>query len=757
MNLGAVIPEEIAGPACCPLPEAATGGAVPAPATGLVPAVDPSAYVRADGGLRRLDLVVEGITCAACVPDIEGALREVPGVETARVNLSTRRLSLGWTAGLADPADLIARVERLGYRLVPYDSAALDGASAAENARLMRALGVAAFASSNVMLLSIAVWAGVAADMGPATRSLMMWFSALITLPAVAYAGMPFFEGAWNALRHGRAAMDVPISLGIVATAAVSLVQTIEGGEIAYFDAAASLLFLLLAGRVLDRQARARARSAAEHLLAMTARAATLIEAPGRHRMIPASELTPGMRILVAPGERVAADGIVRTGASDLDTALVTGETVPVSAGAGTRVFAGTTNLTGAIEVEVSAAGERTLLAEIVRLMEAAEQGRARYVRLADRAARIYVPVVHAVAAATFAGWYWGMGATWETALLHAVAVLIITCPCALGIAVPAVQVVATGRLLRRGVLVKAADALERLAEIDTVVLDKTGTLTLGQPVLVRAPAWTVEDLALAARLACASQHPLARALAAAAPGASPADDLREEPGAGLEAVVAGERIRLGSRAWTGVGAGVPDAEGPELWLARQGRLPVRFTFLDAPRADAGATVSALVARGLKVELLSGDRRTAVAAAARTAGIDDFRFEARPADKVARLAALKAEGRRVLMVGDGLNDAPALAAAHVSLSPANAADISQNAADLVFQGNALAPIVEAIDVARKSSRLVKQNFVVSFGYNILAVPIAILGLATPLIAAIAMAASSLTVIVNALRLKEGKA
>jgi Cu2+-exporting ATPase len=754
MSLNLALPDELAGPACCPPAALGPEGTVPAPRDGTAPSVDPQAYVRAEGDIDHLDLVVEGISCAACVPDIEGALASVPGVARARVNLTTRRLALAWSHGAADAADLIARVERLGYRLVPYDPVALDAAGASENASLMRALGVAGFAASNVMLLSVAVWAGVAADMGPATRGMMLWFSALITLPSVAYAGMPFYKGAWTALRHGRVAMDFPISVGVIATTIVSLIQTIEGGRIAYYDAAASLLFLLLAGRVLDRQARARARSAAEHLLAMGARAATVIEAADRHVMLPAAELKPGMRILVSPGERVAADGIVRQGRSDLDTSLVTGETVPAAAEPGIRVFAGTTNLTGAIEVEVTEAGERTLLAEIVRLMEAAEQGRARFVRLADRVARLYVPVVHVVAGATFAGWYWGMHATWETALLHSVAVLIITCPCALGIAVPAVQVVATGRLLRRGVLVKAADALERLAEVDTVVFDKTGTLTLGQPSLVRDPAWTEADLLLASRLAGASRHPLARALTAATPGAPLAPDVREEPGAGLEARMDGEVVRLGSRAWVGVGEGVPDADGPELWLSRPGRLPVRFTFVDRLRADASTIVERLKALGLDVELLSGDRPTVVAKVAEAAGIARFAAGCTPADKVARLDALASQGRRVLMVGDGLNDAPALAAAHVSLSPSTAADISQNAADLVFQGALLAPAIEALEVARKADRLVRQNFGISFTYNVAAVPVAMLGFATPLLAAIAMAASSLTVILNALRLKE---
>ncbi len=755
MTLANWLPDELAGPACCPPPGEGTAGvpAPPLPITGHLAGIDPEAYVRAEAGLLHLSLVVEGITCAACAPEIERALLRMPGVVTARVNLSTRRLALAWRPGSVLPSSLLERVGRLGYRLVPYDPAVLDAAAAAEGASLLRALGVAAFAAANVMLLSVAVWAGVAADMGPATRSLMLWTSALITMPAVAYAGMPFFRGAWQALRHGPVAMDLAIAIGLLATTAVSLMQTIRGGEVAYFDAAASLLFLLLAGRVLDRQARTRARSVAEHLLAMAARAATVILATGRHRMLPAVNLEPGMRILITPGERIAADGVVRAGNSDLDMSLVTGETVPVAARPGVQVFAGTANLSGALEVEVTAAGENTLLAEIVRLMEAAGQGRARFVLLADRIARLYVPVVHGLALATFIGWTAVQGIAWETALLHAVAVLIITCPCALGIAVPAVQVVACGRLLRGGVLVKAPDALERLAGIDTIVFDKTGTLTVGEPVLAADPVRDPVDLALAARLAGASRHPLARALVRAAPDAGLADGVYEVPGSGLAATIDGHEVRLGNRAWAGVPAGAAESDGSELWLRRAGKPPQRFGFTDQIRPNASATVSRLLALGLGVELLSGDREAEVARVAGATGITRFRSGCTPADKVARLAELASLGQRVLMVGDGLNDAPALAAAHVSMSPSAAVDISQNAADFVFQGASLAPVVEALVVARRADRLVRQNFALSLGYNLVAVPVAMLGLATPLLAALAMAASSLSVILNAQRLR----
>jgi Cu2+-exporting ATPase len=417
-------------------------------------------------------------------------------------------------------------------------------------------------------------------------------------------------------------------------------------------------------------------------------------------------------------------------------------------------VFAGTLNLAAPLSLQVTAVGAHTLLAEIVRLMELAEQRGARYVALADRVARLYAPAVHGLALVTFLGWVGLTDTPWQTALLTAVAVLIITCPCALGLAVPAVQVIASGRLLDRGILLKSATALERLAAVDTVVFDKTGTLTEGRPEL-RREGLDPDALARAAALAAASRHPLARALVRAAPEVPAAAGVRELPGRGLGLATAAGEVRLGSRRWCGL-AEDDGAEGPELWLTAPGRRPQRFAFADRTRPDAAAVIAALGRRGLSVELLSGDRAGPVARVAEELGIATWRAACGPADKVAHLEALRARGRRVLMVGDGLNDAPALAAAAVSLSPATAIDISQTAADAVFQGRSLAPVSELLSVARRAELLVRQNLWLAFGYNALTVPLAMAGLVTPLIAAAAMSASSLLVIGNALRLGAGR-
>ncbi|UCH75253.1 MAG: cadmium-translocating P-type ATPase [Rhodospirillales bacterium] len=715
------------------------------------PRFDFAPYLRAQpDGRVALTLAVDGLHCAACVWLIESVLAREPGLESARVNMTTRRLRIVWQPENADPDHAVQRVMALGYRLTPFDEVGADDLATRRQRLLLRAMAVAGFAAGNIMLLSVSVWAGQVQDMGPATRDLMHWISALIALPAIAYAGRPFFEPALAALAARRVNMDVPISLAVLLAAGMSLAQTATSQPHAYFDSAVTLLFFLLIGRYLDARSRGRARQVAANLLALRARAVTVLDTDGSTRVASPADVRAGMTVLVAAGERVPVDGAVADGASDLDTAAITGESVPRPVRQGDPVLAGTVNLTGPLRVVVTSVGEDTVLAEILRLVETAEQGRARYVALADRVARLYAPVVHSLALVTFLGWWLVLGAGVQAALLIAIAVLIITCPCALALAVPAVQVAAAGRLMRRGVLIKSATALERLAGIDTVVFDKTGTLTDGRPRLLRDAGWSQSDLAVAAGLAASSRHPLARALSRAAPDAEPAARVEEIPGSGLKS---GD-VLLGSRDWCGV-AEAGESEGPELWLVRPGSAPRRFRFEDTPRPDAEAVIGELLRRGLRVELLSGDRPLAVGALAGRLGIARWRGSCTPAAKAAHLNALAASGRRVLMVGDGLNDAPALGHARVSMSPADAVDIAQNAADVVFQGEQLGPVAETLALARQSHRLVLQNLGLAFAYNALTIPLAMSGMVTPLIAAIAMSASSVAVVGNALRAGRG--
>jgi Cu2+-exporting ATPase len=723
-------------------------------------AADPSPFVRIDkAGAAVLELSVKGAKCAGCIGKIERGLLALPGVSDARLNLSTQRLTVKWPPGAVDPKAVTTMLDRLGYEARPFDPVAGARAIDEEGRFLLRCLGVAAFASMNVMLLSVGVWAGFSAgDMGEGTRTLFYLISGLIAIPCALYAARPFFRSAWAALSKGRANMDVPISLAVILTLAVSVLETLMRGEHAYFDGVSMLLFLLLIGRYLDHVFRERARTAAKELLALTAISAQRLRADGGVDLVAARDIAVDDRILLSPGDRAPVDGVIETGLSELDRSLVTGESAPVAARAGDVMHAGVVNLTRPLTLRATATADASLVAELARLIEAGEQNRGAQMRLVDRAVKYYVPIVHTLAALTFTGWLIALGGEhWRIALMNAAAVLIITCPCALGLASPAVQVVATGKLFKRGVLVRSGDALERLAVADAVTLDKTGTLTLGRPKLVSAHAQAA--LSAAARLARISRHPLSRALVEAAGPGDAIKDAREIPGEGVEAVVDGVTLRLGRRAFAAPNAAAPaipaEAEGAsEIWFTEGDGPPVRFLFRDGLRPDAKTAVTRLEALGLPATLLSGDQPAAVEAAAREAGMDSRFAALSPADKIAHIKALTAQGKRPLMVGDGLNDAAALASAHVSAAPGGAVDATQAAADLVFQGDKLSAVPDAIIVARQARRRVVENIGFSMVYNALAVPAAMAGLITPLIAALAMAGSSLVVTLNALRIKE---
>jgi Cu2+-exporting ATPase len=708
--------------------------------------------VKNPDGSHTLSLAVDGLQCGACVWLIESVLMREPTVTTGRVNMTSRQLRLSWTGPVEDAPRLVNAIERLGYRLVPFDARILAAAQDVTGRTMLRALAVAGFAAGNVMLISIGLWAGEAAGwltgMGPATRDLLHWVSALIALPAIAYAGRPFFRSAIAALRHGRTNMDVPISVGVTLVTAMSLSETIAHAQHTYFDSAISLLFFLLIGRVLDHRARGQARATAEQLITLRATDVTVLCPDGTIERRAQQAMLQGDRVLVGMGERIGADGIVEKGNAPIDTSLVTGESLPTNAAPGSAVFAGTLNLGEPLIVRATATGDTTLLADCVRLIEAAEARRSRFVVMADRVARLYAPAVHAAALLTFLWWYGIQSAALGQALLTACAVLIVTCPCALALAVPAVQVIATSRLFRLGILLKSGTALERLAEVDTVVFDKTGTLTEPTLALI-ADGIDSASLRSAAALAAHSLHPLARSLLAAAGPVVAAEHVVEVPGQGLTS----DGARLGSRAFCGIAIGI-QADGPELWFTRPGQPSVRFNFAERARPDAAEAIARLQAFGLSVKLISGDNPYAVAPIARVLGIADWRADCSPVEKAAMVEALAAKGHRVLMVGDGLNDSPSLAAAYVSASPATAADISQTVADMVFQGSDLSPIAVAIHAARQARSVMRSNLVLAIGYNVLMVPLAVAGWVTPLLAAAAMSASSLLVMANSFRARQ---
>jgi Cu2+-exporting ATPase len=705
-----------------------------------------------DTGVARMELAVDGISCGGCMAKIERNLRAVPNVTSARVNFANRRVAVEWKDGALDPGGLIDRLAELGYRAHPFDSAKAEYDEAKEAKLLLRCLAVAAFASMNVMLLSVSVWSGNASDMTPEQRDFFHWLSAVIALPAAAYAGQPFYHSAVAALARRQLNMDVPITVGIVLALGMSIVETFNHAPHAYFDSAVMLLAFLLAGRFLDRNMRRRTHAAAANLAAL--KAETAVKFVGAHeiREVPIEAIAPGDMVLVRPGERISVDGVVVEGRSDIDQSLVTGETAHTAVDIGAEVYAGTFNVSGTLRIRVAAA-RGTLLDDIMRLLDRAAEARSRYVRLSDRASQLYAPVVHLTALATAAGWV-AIGATWHDAIVTAIAVLIITCPCALGLAIPAVQVVASGALFRAGILLNGGDAIERLADADVVVFDKTGTLTLPEAGVANAGEVPPEILALAGRLALSSRHPLAAAVARAANATAPLGGALEEPGQGVQAIVAGLPVRLGKPSYCCAdreASAAPAAPDASLIAFSHGDSRYVFAVRQQLRPDAAAVVSFLKARGYRIEILSGDRAPAVEWVARALDVPVFRTGMTPADKIARIAELRREGRKVVMVGDGLNDAPALASADVSISPVTAVHLAQASADAVFLGERLAPVATAVETSRRAKRIMRENLWLAVIYNAIAVPVAILGYATPLIAALAMSGSSILVTANALR------
>ena len=727
-----------------------------------------------EGGYR-LTFFVPDMNCAGCMGKIERHFARRADLQRVRVNLARKEVAFTWPLASKDSegvrlkaSDLADDLQRLGFEARPLMPGANDDKYDQQFRHLLWCMAVAGFAAANVMLLSVSVWSGATG----ATRDLFHWLSALIALPAIAYAGQPFFRSGFQALKAGHVNMDVPISLAVILAGGLSLFETINHGEHAFFDAAVSLLFFLLIGRTLDHMMRARAFHGVRQLLSLKTETGVIIDADGVERPIPIRDIEPLMKVLVRAGETIPVDGVVLSGLSDVDWSIVSGESVPKTAKPSDMVYSGLMNLSGPLIIETKAVGEQTLLAEIIRLMEAAQSRKPRYRQLAERAASFYVPFVHSAAALTLLGWLL-FGAAWQTALYHAIAVLIITCPCALGLAVPVVQVAASAIAQRAGVLMKDGAALEALSEIDTVVFDKTGTLTLAKPSLagrrvVIAPGHSSlikepELLGVIGQLAAKSLHPvsvqLARALQSERGHGAALVEITEHSGLGLEANWQGGRLRLGHRDWCGVPQGMvmlDDLAGFQTFASfvtdEDESTFAAFSFQDRLRDEALDVVRYFQSCGFEVHLFSGDRLAAVERTATQLGLHHYKADMKPQDKAAAIGDLEAEGRRVFMVGDGINDGPSLQAAHVSLSPAGASDLAKVTASFALLKESLRPLIWLHKLSRLSCRLIWQNFYIAALYNLIAVPLAVAGGVTPIVAALAMSASSLIVMGNGLRL-----
>lgn len=714
----------------------------------VIPDVLTGAVLPDEDGEHRLELLVDGVHCANCIRKIESRLSQDPAITGARVNLTLRRLSVSWR-GQPDHAETIGTVVRnLGYPVAPYDAGSLSAAHEGTGRELLRSLAIAGFASANVMMLAWAVWAGQAQGMAQGTQAFFNWLSALVAVPALAIAGRPFFRSALGALRARRTNIDVPIVAALVLATAISMMELMRQGAHVYFDSATMLLFVLLIGRYLDFRVRAKSREAIERLAMMRPDHATIITADGSTSTVAAALVEPGMMVVVSPGDALPVDGIVEKGVASLDRAAVTGETLPEIVRPGDEVLAGCVNGTEPLVIRATKPAADSHLSQILRLVEQAQLHKGSAATLADRLSAIWTPLVHAVALVTLLGWWIVADAELPAALLHAVTVLIIACPCAIGIAIPAVQVAAIGGLLRRGVLVRSGGALERLAGIDRVVFDKTGTLTSGRPELIEAPR-DGQVREVAASLARGSRHPFSRAISARYGDGQPVEDRIETVGGGITGIVDGTRAWMGSAAFCGIEQPSADAQS-EVWVRQAPVPPSRFVFADPVRPDASETLVYFREVGIGIAILSGDRQGAVANCAEELGISEYRGELKP-DMKAKLLSRGLVGTRPLMIGDGLNDAPALSAAHVSASFGHGVPATQVAADFVLPAGQLSSITTAYATARKAARIVRQNLAFAALYNLLLIPIAVFGHASPLIAAAAMSASSVIVTLNALR------
>jgi P-type Cu2+ transporter len=696
-------------------------------------------------------LSTPSIHCGNCISTIENQIGKLSGIKNVRANLSLKRISVEFDGSVQTLSTAIDKLEELGFPSQSLSSEASEK-SDPQLKSLIRALAVSGFAAANIMLLSIPVWNGAEG----ATKDLFHFVSALIAIPCVAYGGLPFFRSAFAALRHRRMNMDVPISLGVLLATGMSMYESFIGGGHAYFDAATSLLFFLLIGRTLDHMMRSKSRDAADRLVRIAAKGGFVVGEGGELTYIAIDGLKPGMCIRIAAGERFPVDGTVLEGVSDVDRALVTGESEALRVVEGMQVEAGTLNLTGSIDITASLAAKDSFLAAVTEMMSSAEKGRSGYVRIADRMAQIYAPAVHVLAVASFLGWMLWTSGGWHQSLTVAIAVLIITCPCALGLAVPVAHVVSAGRLFKEGILMKDGSALERLAAIDGAVFDKTGTLTTGQPSIKATTIPQGHIAALAKAMALRSVHPASRALAnyIAEKPEMELTAVHEVPGCGIEATYHERTVRLGRNEWVAEIVDDRRSEAPAqgVALAVAGDRLYLSQLSEKLRPDGRWMVETLQSQHLPCRILSGDHETPVARIASLLGMDAHQSNMRPGDKLDYLNAAARDGRKLLMVGDGLNDAPALVAAHVSMAPATASDVGRTAADFVFTRGSLSSIITAYDIAKATSRIVRQNFALAIIYNVLAVPLAVSGQLNPLLAAIAMSMSSIIVVGNSLRL-----
>ncbi|SIT68649.1 Cu2+-exporting ATPase [Ectothiorhodosinus mongolicus] len=714
--------------------------------------------------LREASLMLEGITCAACVWLNERHVKALPGVQEFNVNYSTHRARLRWDDSQIHLSQVLAAITDIGYHAHPFDPGRQEAAYKRERNTALRRLVVAGLGTMQVMMLAVALWLGHDAPGQEHLMQVFRWVAMLVTLPVVFYSGLGFFTSAWRDLKKRQLGMDVPVALAIGSTFIASSWATVMGySEHVYFESVCMFVFFLLTGRYLEMGARQRAGQATESLARLLPTIATRITPQGDEQ-VAVSELAIGDRLRVKPGEVVPADGKVESGQSSVDESLLSGESLPRRRGVGDALTGGTVNIESPLMMQVTRIGQDTVLSSIQRLLERAQNQRPRIARLAERGTGWFVLAVLLLAA--LAGGIWWFFIDPARAFWVVIAMLVVSCPCALALATPTAITASTGAMAKRGLLTTNGDALEALAQVTDVVFDKTGTLTRGQLSLVRVIPFAGQTqqqvLDWAAALEVASEHPMAKVFHQSQP--KPADGLKAEPGRGVQGDIDGVSLRIGSPSFVGEHCGGCEqpiakvrADYPAASLVALGskqELLALFVLEDQLRSDSLATVQALQERGLKVHVFSGDASAAVGAVAQQVGVSQWQGGMSPSDKLAALQALQAQGAQVAMLGDGINDAPVLAAADVSIAMASGTQLAQASADMILYRNQLTEFTHGIARAQDTMHIIRQNIRWAIGYNGLAVPIAALGVITPWLAALGMSMSSLLVVANALRLKD---
>ena len=706
---------------------------------------------------RETSLILEGIVCAACVWLNERHVRALPGVQEFAVNYSTHRARVRWDNERIRLSDILEAISAIGYHAHPFDPGRQEQIYRDERRAAMRRLAVAGLGMMQVMMLAVALYAGEHEGMDAGLKNFLRWVSMLLTVPVILYSGKSFFTSAWRDLRRRQLGMDVPVSLAIGGAFTASVWATLRGSGEIYFDSVTMFTFFLLAGRFLEMGARHRAGQAAEELVKLLPATASRLN-DGNEERVPVADLGPGDTVLIRPGESVPADGRVTEGSSSVDESLLTGESLPQRRKPGDLLVGGTVNNESPLLMQVDSVGEETVLSAIVRLLDRAQMEKPGIARLADRVAGWFVTGLLVLAAVV--AWWW-----WQHEPAHAFAVtlsvLVVTCPCALSLATPAALTAATGALTRLGVLTTRGHALETLAHATHMIFDKTGTLTEGRLRLDSVETFTTLDrdecLRIAAALERGSEHPIARALIAEAPESPSAEAMLASPGQGIEGVVDGDRYRIGVSAYVSElcmdDVGISGDSLSSVVLGNEYGVLAHFCFADHLRAGAEATIRQLQQLGLEVELLSGDELNAVQSVASALGIDRFQARSRPEDKLARIRELQSAGAVVAMIGDGVNDAPVLAGAQVSLAMGGGTQLAHASADMVLLSEQLPHLVDAVRTSRRTLVVIRQNLAWALVYNIVALPLAAVGWVAPWMAAIGMSTSSLVVVLNALRLR----